>query len=138
MPCDMVRLPCGSMSTHSTRCPCSAKAAARFSVVVVLATPPFWLAKAITLAWPVTSRSVRGRGNLIGHPRSPRRRGFLPAARSRASVSAVEHVGAERRQARGGGEAEVPEPVLAAARDPEQVLVAAQRRVVVVGAGGVD
>src|SRR3954467_15381898 len=46
----MVRLPCGSMSTHSTRWPCSANAAARLSVVVVLATPPFWLAKAITRA----------------------------------------------------------------------------------------
>ena len=51
MPCDIVRLPCGSMSTHSTRCPRSANATARFSVVVVLATPPFWLAKAMTLAW---------------------------------------------------------------------------------------
>src|ERR1700704_5688558 len=38
------------MSTHSTRWPCSANAAARLSVVVVLATPPFWLAKAITRA----------------------------------------------------------------------------------------
>src|SRR5256885_564333 len=48
MPCDIVRLPCGSMSTHSTRWPSSAKATARFSVVVVLATPPFWLANVIT------------------------------------------------------------------------------------------
>src|SRR5215207_9491305 len=48
------------MSMQRTRCPSSAKAAARFSVVVVLATPPFWLAKAITLA-PVTSRSHRCR-----------------------------------------------------------------------------
>ena len=48
MPWDMVRLPCGSMSTHSTRCPSSANATARLSVVVVLATPPFWLANAIT------------------------------------------------------------------------------------------
>ena len=54
MPCDIVRLPCGSMSTQSTRWPSSAKAAARFSVVVVFATPPFWLANAITLALPVT------------------------------------------------------------------------------------
>src|SRR5207302_6605156 len=50
IPCDIVRLPCGSMSTHSTRWPSSAKATARLSVVVVLATPPFWLANAITLA----------------------------------------------------------------------------------------
>src|SRR5580698_4830481 len=57
MPWDIVRLPCGSMSTHSTRWPSSAKAAARFSVVVVLATPPFWLAKAMTLALPCTGGS---------------------------------------------------------------------------------
>ena len=63
MPCDIVRFPCGSMSIHRTRCPSSAKAAARFSVVVVLATPPFWLAKAITLA---TARSVRSRRNPSG------------------------------------------------------------------------
>ena len=49
----IVRLPCGSMSTASTRCPDSANATARLSVVVVLATPPFWLANAITLALPV-------------------------------------------------------------------------------------
>ena len=49
----IVRLPCGSMSTASTRCPASAKATARLRVVVVFATPPFWLAKAITFAWPV-------------------------------------------------------------------------------------
>src|SRR5947209_4034363 len=42
------------MSQHSTRWPSSAKATARFSVVVVLATPPFWLANAITLAVAVT------------------------------------------------------------------------------------
>src|SRR6202034_1458690 len=57
MPWDIVRLPCGSMSTHSTRWPSSAKAAARFSVVVVLATPPFWLANAMTLALPCTGGS---------------------------------------------------------------------------------
>src|SRR5215211_5186362 len=47
----MVRLPCGSMSTQRTRLPVSANAAARFRVVVVLATPPFWFANAMTLAW---------------------------------------------------------------------------------------
>src|SRR5436305_11330188 len=49
----MVRLPWGSMSTHNTRCPSSANASARLSVVVVLATPPFWLANAIT--WLISS-----------------------------------------------------------------------------------
>src|SRR5205823_2046458 len=38
----------GSMSTQRTRCPSSANATARLSVVVVLATPPFWLENAIT------------------------------------------------------------------------------------------
>ncbi len=44
----MVRLPCGSRSTTSTFSPCSLNATARFSVVVVLATPPFWFANAMT------------------------------------------------------------------------------------------
>ena len=48
IPCDIVRLPCGSMSTQRTRNPFSMKATARFSAVVVLATPPFWFANAMT------------------------------------------------------------------------------------------
>src|SRR3954453_3559195 len=59
MPCDIVRLPCGSMSTQRTRWPSSTKATARLRVVVVLATPPFWLAKAITFK----TRSDHGRDN---------------------------------------------------------------------------
>src|SRR4051812_36701464 len=49
------------MSTQSTRLPLSAKAAARFSVVVVFATPPFWFAKAMTFAFEdsVTDDSER-------------------------------------------------------------------------------
>src|SRR5262245_55800850 len=45
------------MSTASTRCPDSLKATARLSAVVVLATPPFWLAKAITFAGPLLLRA---------------------------------------------------------------------------------
>src|SRR3954468_20033551 len=63
MPCDIVRLPCGSMSTHNTRWPSSAKATARLSVVVVLATPPFWLANATTFGVELITRlysDVRG------------------------------------------------------------------------------
>ena len=41
-------LPCGSRSTTSTRCPSWASAAATFTVVVVLPTPPFWLATTMT------------------------------------------------------------------------------------------
>src|SRR3954453_4588936 len=40
----MVALPCGSRSTISTRWPTFARPAARLTVVVVLPTPPFWLA----------------------------------------------------------------------------------------------
>src|SRR5665648_522527 len=38
MPCDMVRLPCGSRSTQSTRLPASANATARFSVAKTTTT----------------------------------------------------------------------------------------------------
>ena len=40
-------LPCGSRSTTRTRKPASASAAPRFTAVVVLPTPPFWLAMAM-------------------------------------------------------------------------------------------
>src|SRR4051794_4614323 len=62
----IVRLPCGSRSTASTRRPRSLNATARFSVVVVLATPPFWFANAMTFA-DVTGvadgAALRGRGS---------------------------------------------------------------------------
>src|SRR4051794_6932136 len=64
MPCDMVRLPCGSMSQQRTRWPSSAKAQARFNVVVVLATPPFWFANAMTLAL----FSTEGSAFFVGNP----------------------------------------------------------------------
>ena len=41
-------LPCGSRSMTSTRWPCSARAAAMLTAVVVLPTPPFWLATVMT------------------------------------------------------------------------------------------
>src|SRR3954463_4167211 len=83
MPCDIVRLPCGSMSTQRTRWPSSTKATARLRVVVVLATPPFWLAKAITLALPFKTRSDHGRENPSQGVCSRRQRRFLPRARGR-------------------------------------------------------
>ena len=43
---DMDRLPCGSQSIVSTLKPCFFRPAARMPVVVVFATPPFWLASA--------------------------------------------------------------------------------------------
>src|SRR3954464_4154635 len=50
MPLPMVALPCGSRSTNRTRLPAWANAAARFTLVVVLPTPPFWFTTATTLA----------------------------------------------------------------------------------------
>src|SRR5215210_3304985 len=77
----MVRLPWGSRSTQSTRCPRSTNAAARLSVVVVFATPPFWLVNAMTLALgvvvtgssgssPLRKRYSHGSGGIL-HPSRP-------------------------------------------------------------------
>src|SRR5687767_5382084 len=46
----IVALPCGSRSTSRTRWPTCASPAARFTAVVVLPTPPFWLAMQKILA----------------------------------------------------------------------------------------
>ena len=47
-PSEKVKQPCGSRSTSSTRRPVSTIAAPSDATVVVLATPPFWLATANT------------------------------------------------------------------------------------------
>src|SRR4051794_37024965 len=65
IPCDIVRLPCGSRSAQSTRCPSSERATARLSVVVVLATPPFWFANAMTLALFSTEGSAFSSGKPV-------------------------------------------------------------------------
>src|SRR6476660_9560839 len=44
MPRPVEALPCGSRSTISTRSPIAASAVPRLIAVVVLPTPPFWLA----------------------------------------------------------------------------------------------
>ena len=46
MPLPVVALPCGSRSMTRTRLPLEASDAARLTVLVVLPTPPFWLATA--------------------------------------------------------------------------------------------
>src|SRR3954470_3633219 len=79
MPCDMVRLPCGSRSAQSTRWPSSARATARFNVVVVLATPPFWFANAMTLALFSTEGSAFSSGKPVPALYSHVRYGFLHA-----------------------------------------------------------
>src|SRR5512141_80550 len=68
-PTPLDALPCGSMSTISVRRSAAAKLAARFTAVVVLPTPPFWLAMAM-----MSGRD--GMGTEEGHrfSHSPRRR----------------------------------------------------------------
>ena len=97
MPCDIVRLPCGSMSTQSTRWPSSTKAAARLSVVVVFATPPFWLAKAMTLALPVTARLLGSGGRTIGPGFAPARRSPAGGTMADGGVRGERHAGTRRR-----------------------------------------
>src|SRR3954447_6026834 len=46
MPSPVLALPCGSKSTRRTRFFAAARAVARLIAVVVLPTPPFWLASA--------------------------------------------------------------------------------------------
>src|SRR6185437_8900477 len=47
MPSPVLALPCGSRSNSKTFLSAAAKAVARLTAVVVLPTPPFWLAMAI-------------------------------------------------------------------------------------------
>src|SRR5947209_8604320 len=49
MPSPVLALPCGSKSMRRTRFFAAARAVARLIAVVVLPTPPFWLASATTL-----------------------------------------------------------------------------------------
>ena len=62
MPRPVLALPCGSRSTISTRSPTAASAVPRLIAVVVLPTPPFWLASAMhaRAAW-AEARSWRVR-----------------------------------------------------------------------------
>src|SRR5438552_3978771 len=54
----LVALPCGSPSTNRVRFSAAARLAARFTAVVVLPTPPFWLAIAITRATSAIFREL--------------------------------------------------------------------------------
>src|SRR5262249_50237777 len=60
MPNPVEALPCGSRSMISTRSPIAASAVPRLIAVVVLPTPPFWLAIAITRAGGTTARVSLG------------------------------------------------------------------------------
>src|SRR3989304_1732954 len=60
MPSPVEALPCGSRSMTSTRSPIAASAVPRLIAVVVLPTPPFWLAIASTRG--ALAGSVRSAG----------------------------------------------------------------------------
>ena len=64
MPRPVDALPCGSRSTISTRSPIAASAVPRLMAVVVLPTPPFWLARASTRGWLPDRLEANG---IIGH-----------------------------------------------------------------------
>src|ERR1700735_4196806 len=65
MPRPVEAFPCGSRSTISTRSPMAASAVPRLMAVVVLPTPPFWLAIAKTRAGSaVPSRTSPGNGRI--------------------------------------------------------------------------
>src|SRR5512139_268819 len=64
MPREKVRQAWGSRSTMRTDLPCSARAAPREATVVVLATPPFWLAIAriwVLIRAPIVPETPSGR-----------------------------------------------------------------------------
>ena len=143
MPCDIVRLPCGSMSTQRTRWPSSANAAARFSVVVVLATPPFWLAKAMILARWLTDAPSSGAGPPSAVIRTAREESFTPAPpsirlwRPPAAVGYAPPAAAPPRLARAHSPT-MPSPPPPRRRRPERLGALLDRRIVfVLGKGGV-
>src|SRR4051812_46212028 len=70
---DMVLFACGSRSMSSVGLPRSASAAARLMAVVVLPTPPFWLAMATIMKW-------RGTPGDRGHHNRKGRRVRVPGA----------------------------------------------------------
>src|ERR1700751_3122397 len=66
MPSPTESAPCGSKSTSRTRWPRSARAAPRLIVVVVLPTPPFWLATAMILVGTTIDYARRTAGGGAG------------------------------------------------------------------------
>ena len=60
-PTPLLALPCGSRSTSSVRRSAAATLAARFTAVVVLPTPPFWLTTAMTRAALPLAHASRAR-----------------------------------------------------------------------------
>src|SRR4029453_14184313 len=93
-------------STHSTRWPRSTKAAARLSVVVVFATPPFWFVNAMTFALASITQAVFARAgrNPSPFPSGACAIGQAPRRRDRQGRGREDHArgraGARRRTAR--------------------------------------
>ena len=102
-----VRQAWASRSTSSTRRPCSAKAAPSEATEVVLATPPFWLATATTVAPDeALVRRLSARSSRLSR-RSSARRTFREASESEDQcVSPSSGIGRRpaHRRVRGGAE----------------------------------
>src|SRR5215469_10656421 len=60
MPRPVEALPCGSRSISNTRSPIAARAVPRLIAVVVLPTPPFWLAIANTRTFFSSLKALSG------------------------------------------------------------------------------
>src|SRR3984885_7924744 len=65
MPRPVEALPCGSRSTIRTSSPIAASAVPRLIAVVVLPTPPFWLATARTRGGLAVPRSGKAKGTIL-------------------------------------------------------------------------
>ena len=83
-PSPVLALPCGSRSMISTRSPTAASAVPRLIAVVVLPTPPFWLASARTRVRLVRRRSWRVR--LVARERSDVTSTICESARGQARM----------------------------------------------------
>src|ERR1700753_3774053 len=89
MPRPVDALPCGSESISSTRSPTAASAVPRLMAVVVLPTPPFWLATASTRGPDTRARGasvdLAGRGSDTAEPFDAQNPpgGITPAGRAR-------------------------------------------------------
>src|SRR5208283_2426013 len=78
-PQPMVALPCGSRSISSTRLLVAVKDAARLTAVVVLPTPPFWFATAMTRFMLYLDPAARAAPHVPGPERVPQYAARRPA-----------------------------------------------------------
>src|SRR5437867_2330618 len=86
IPTPVEAFPCGSRSTTRTRFPASARHAPRLTAVVLLPTPPFWLAMAMIRA--VRTLSAFRDSRLLRFPTStPDRDAFGPPAAAEVATA---------------------------------------------------